>query len=100
MIEGSVRMQASNRQAVLRAATQVDSVHISVCVCTFKRPALLADLLQGLLNQTTDGTFTYSIVLVDNDRHESGRPTVERFQVARPEAIDYFVEPEQSIALA
>ncbi len=82
------------------AAQSTDSVHISVCVCTFKRPALLADLLQGLLNQTTNGKFTYSIVLVDNDRHESGRPTVENFRSTRPEAISYFVEPEQSIALA
>jgi succinoglycan biosynthesis protein ExoM len=98
--EASASLQTSNGQSALRAATPVDSVHISVCVCTFKRPALLADLLRGLLNQTTDGKFTYSIVLVDNDRHESGRPTVEQFRGARPEAINYFVEPEQSIALA
>jgi glycosyltransferase involved in cell wall biosynthesis len=69
-------------------------------VCTFKRPALLADLLRGLLNQTTDGKFTYSIVLVDNDIQESGRSTVEHFRTAAPETIHYVVEPEQSIALA
>jgi glycosyltransferase involved in cell wall biosynthesis len=78
----------------------VDLVHISICVCTFKRPALLADLLRGLLNQTTDEKFTYSIVLVDNDRYESARPTLEQFRDVRPGFINYAVEPEQNIALA
>jgi succinoglycan biosynthesis protein ExoM len=78
----------------------MDPAHISVCVCTFKRPLLLADLLRGLLNQATEGRFTYSIVLVDNDRNESARSTVEQFRDAPAGLISYFVEPEQSIALA
>jgi succinoglycan biosynthesis protein ExoM len=78
----------------------MDPVHISVCICTFKRPVLLADLLRGLLNQATEGKFTYSIILVDNDRNESGRPTLEQFRDAPSKIINYFVEPEQSIALA
>jgi len=74
--------------------------HISVCVCTFKRPALLAKLLKGLFDQRTDGKFTFSIVIVDNDRLGSARKTVEGFQASHELAIDYFIEPEQSIALA
>ena len=96
----SPSLPASNGYSAFQPTKSVKSVHISVCVCTFKRPALLADLLRGLLNQTTNGTFTYSIILVDNDRHESGRSTVEQFRAARPDAIHYIVEPEQSIALA
>ena len=75
-------------------------VHISICVCTFKRPALLAELLAGLVNQSTDGQFDFSIVVVDNDCHASARETVESLQRAHPGIIDYFVEQEQSIALA
>jgi len=75
-------------------------VHISVCVCTFKRPALLAELLGGLVNQSTGGQFDFSIVVVDNDCHASARETVESFQRASPRVIDYLVEKEQSIALA
>jgi glycosyltransferase involved in cell wall biosynthesis len=100
VIESPVSVQTSNGQSTPQTAAPMDTVHISVCVCTFKRPALLADLLRGLLNQTTEGKFTYSIVLVDNDRHESGRPTVDQFLGAHPETINYLVEPEQSIALA
>ena len=75
-------------------------MHISVCVCTFKRPALLSDLLRALLQQATEGRFTYSIVVVDNDSQGSARKTVERFQRENTGMIDYAVEFEQSIALA
>jgi glycosyltransferase involved in cell wall biosynthesis len=71
-----------------------------VCVCTFKRPALLADLLCGLLKQATDEKFTYSIVVVDNDRQQSARETVDRFQREHPKVVSYLVETEQNIALA
>jgi len=71
--------------------------HISVCICTFKRPALLAKLLKGAFEQQTDGKFTFSVVVVDNDRLGSARETVERFGSER---IRYVIEPEQSIALA
>lgn len=74
--------------------------HICVCVCTFKRPALLADLLTGLLSQKTDALFSFSVVVVDNDSRESGRETVERFQCNHPGIIQYFIEPTQNIALA
>jgi succinoglycan biosynthesis protein ExoM len=74
--------------------------HVSICVCTFRRPEMLADLLSGLIRQKTDGQFTLSIVVVDNDQAESARPTVERFQREQITRIEYFVEREQSIALA
>ena len=58
---------------------------------------MLANLLKGLFEQRTDGKFTISIVVVDNDRLGSARETVEHF---RSERINYVIEPEQSIALA
>ena len=47
--------------------------HITVCICTFKRPALLGQILEELRSQQTEGRFTYSIVITDNDRSESAR---------------------------
>jgi glycosyltransferase involved in cell wall biosynthesis len=69
-------------------------------VCTFKRPVLLGDLLKGLLDQISEGKFTFSIVLVDNDRNESARSTLGPFEETNRGIINYFVEPKQSIALA
>ena len=53
--------------------------HISVCICTFKRPELLTRLLERLENQRTDGLFTYSVVVADNDPAQSARQAVAAF---------------------
>ena len=74
--------------------------HISVCICTFKRPALLKRLLESLREQDTNGLFSFSIVVVDNDRSESARSVVEKFATGSPLRVAYFVEPRQNIALA
>jgi succinoglycan biosynthesis protein ExoM len=74
--------------------------HISVCVCTYKRPELLKRLLKDLSNQDTGGLFTYSIVVVDNDHLRSAEPAVSEFGRASTIPIKYCVEPQQNIALA
>ncbi len=74
--------------------------HISVCICTYRRPLLLKRLLDGLRDQVTDGLFSYSIVVVDNDRHRSAEPIVTAFAVSSDVPATYCVEPQQSIALA
>jgi len=74
--------------------------HISVCICTYKRPKLLANLLTELHNQTTDGSFTYSIVVVDNDYTGSAESVVEDRKSRSLIPIYYCKEPEQNIALA
>ncbi|HKQ38036.1 MAG TPA: glycosyltransferase family A protein [Verrucomicrobiae bacterium] len=74
--------------------------HISVCVCTYKRPELLGKLLRELEHQETNGRFTYSVVIADNDAKESARGAVEQFARGSRLGITYCVEPEQNIALA
>ena len=73
---------------------------ICVCVCTYKRPELLRRLLLKLNDQETNGQFDYSMVVVDNDRLESARKTVEAFGRESKVSVSYHVEPEQNIALA
>jgi glycosyltransferase involved in cell wall biosynthesis len=73
--------------------------HISVCICTYKRPKLLARLLRKLQNQQPTNLFTYSIVVVDNDCNQSAKETVSSIQKEFSLQIDYFVEPEQNFAL-
>lgn len=72
---------------------------VSVCVCTYKRPAPLLRLLHALENQQTDGCFAYSIVVVDNDREGSARAVVERFAAGSALAVAYEIQPEQNISL-
>lgn len=79
---------------------QSKTFHISVCICTFKRPEMLINLLEKLQNQKTDGLFTYSIVIADNDKQQSAKNSVEMFRKKSKVIIDYHCEPEQNIALA
>jgi glycosyltransferase involved in cell wall biosynthesis len=74
--------------------------HISVCICTFKRPHFLKRLLEELGCQDTNGLFTYSIVVADNDHLQSAKAVVSDFAAAASIPICYCVQPRQNIALA
>ncbi|MGB2677976.1 MAG: glycosyltransferase family A protein [Candidatus Acidiferrum sp.] len=74
--------------------------HITVCVCTYRRPELLKSLLEDLREQATGGLFTYSILVVDNDHQESANAVVSEFAAGQKIHADYYVQPEQNIALA
>ena len=73
--------------------------HINVCICTYKRPELLERLLRELDQQETDGLFTYSIVVADNDRLQSAGPVISKFSASSTIPIKYCVQPEQNISL-
>src|SRR5438445_11559444 len=77
-----------------------ETKHISVCICTYKRPRFLKGLLEKLGRQDMEGRFTYSIVVADNDHLQSGEAVVRDFASASGMPIRYCVEPRQNIALA
>jgi glycosyltransferase involved in cell wall biosynthesis len=81
-------------------APAAGSKHVSVCICTYKRPELLKRLLDELVAQETDGDFTYSIVVVDNDQLQSAQTVVSDFAASAVVPVHYFVEPQQNIAMA
>lgn len=74
--------------------------HISVCICTYKRPEYLYGLLKELAIQETAGQFAYSIVVVDNDIQQSAESVINTIRLESSLRIQYCVEPEQNIALA
>src|SRR5436853_7603472 len=69
---------------------------ISVCVCTYKRPDFLKRLLKELNSQITNGLFTHSIVVADNDRLRSAETIVSDFAASSHVPITYCVEPRQN----
>ena len=76
------------------------TAHISVCICTFKRPKLLKRSLAELRGLETGGRFDYSVVVADNDSQQSARETVSQFAGKSGIETFYCVEPVQNIALA
>jgi succinoglycan biosynthesis protein ExoM len=74
--------------------------HITVCICTFKRPLLLRRVIEALRGQVPDTEFVFSIVVCDNDYLESAKGVVLACSQNSPVSIDYIVESRRSIALA
>jgi succinoglycan biosynthesis protein ExoM len=92
-------IQKTNPSLDLTRAKSSPNPHISVCVCTCERTELLKCLLDRLVSQETEGLFTYSVVVGDNDSSQSARQVVDQFSANAHLAITYCVEPERNIAL-
>lgn len=73
---------------------------IDVCVCTFRRPQQLAQLLDALAAQQTHGTFTLSIVVVDNDPQASAASVLKAFSSRAQRPLRHAHEPAANIARA
>jgi len=73
---------------------------ISVCICTYKRPDMLARTLGGVIAQDTDPDFTWELVVVDNDELRSARTLVQDLRASGKGKIIYDYEPIKNIALA
>jgi len=74
--------------------------NISICICTFRRGDLLLRLLKSLETLDSDGLFTYSLVVADNDACRSAERLVHEFAVHSDIRVTYCVESQQNIALA
>ena len=72
--------------------------HISVCICTCRRPVMLENLLGNLDSLQTEGHFTYSVDVIDNDAGESAKRIVETFAKKSKVDVQYYVEPELGFA--
>jgi predicted glycoside hydrolase/deacetylase ChbG (UPF0249 family) len=95
------RLRGSHAPAPrLHAEDAVKTPHIAVCICTYKRPEELKRLLRSLDQQKTDGMFTYSVVVADNDATRSGESAVDEMRSTMRVAVKYCSEPEKGIARA
>lgn len=74
------------------------SCHLSVCVCTYQRPEWLGRLLNDLGHQNTHGSFTFEVIVADNDAAETGRTVAAELVAKSPVKIIYCVEPRRSIS--
>jgi succinoglycan biosynthesis protein ExoM len=74
---------------------------VLVCIPTFRRPAMLADLLASLQEQRFDeARLAVEIVVVDNDAGQSAEPVVAEVRDRLGWPVHYRLEPERNIAMA
>jgi glycosyltransferase involved in cell wall biosynthesis len=80
--------------------TTQNSPHVSVCVCTYKRPKLLAELLVSLASQTFP-LDKFEVIVVDNDESASAKFVIDEAIGRHPALrILYDIEPTQGISFA
>jgi glycosyltransferase involved in cell wall biosynthesis len=53
------------------------NVDVTLLVCTFNRSADLRELLETALAQENDGTFTFEVLVVDNNSSDETRTVVK-----------------------
>jgi glycosyltransferase involved in cell wall biosynthesis len=71
------------------------SVDVTLLVCTYNRSQDLADLLWTAVAQYTDGTFTYEILVVDNNSSDDTRSVVQSFVESGHQNVRYVFEAKQ-----
>jgi succinoglycan biosynthesis protein ExoM len=72
---------------------------VDICVATYQRPSLLAQLLQSVEQQDRRDAHV-RIIVVDNDPAESARETVQQFRSSTTLDVTYAVEPTPGISAA
>lgn len=79
---------------------QSNAPAVTVCVCTYRRPELLAALLDSLAAQTL-AKHRFEVVVVDNDKAQTGRAVIDRFREEQPQmSLRYESESRQGISFA
>jgi glycosyltransferase involved in cell wall biosynthesis len=73
---------------------------ISVCICSYRRPELLARLLSSIAGQRQAPAFRLEVIVSDNDRDRSAEPVVKRFVEECGMQVTYVCEPDRNISLA
>jgi len=80
--------------------TRSNTPEISVCICTYKRPDLLLQLLESLARQTLPAA-RFEAIVVDNDALASARQTILLAAQRYPAlVVRYEIEPVQGISYA
>jgi len=74
-------------------------VRIDICIATYKRPALLKQLLISLFEQQIDDSLSFQIIVVDNDKDGSAKHVIDKLIENAPVNIIYDIEPQQNISL-
>lgn len=73
---------------------------VAICVCTYRRPAMLARCLASLAAQVEPEEFALQIIVIDNEAEPNNREAVLAFGEACPYPVTYVHQPKRGIAAA
>lgn len=73
---------------------------VCVAVCSYKRPEMLKNTLNSLLDMELPVGLRTEIIIVDNDKNQTARPVVYEFFSNSPIKINYFCEETSGLSSA
>ncbi|MBA2127239.1 hypothetical protein DLM45_13545 [Hyphomicrobium methylovorum] len=73
---------------------------LAICICTYKRPRLLATCLASLETQKLPKDLSVVIIVIDNDRDRTAAQVVAEVAHRAPMPVEYVVEERRGIAAA
>jgi succinoglycan biosynthesis protein ExoM len=75
---------------------------VQICLLTYRRPDLLRQTLQSLLEQTalSDPGIVVHILVIDNHEAQSGRPAFDEVLASSPVPAHYICEPARGLSIA
>jgi len=79
--------------------SDADTLDVSICVCTFRRPAMLEALLEALSTHDLGG-FRAELIIVDNDPDHSAQPVCQTWLGRFPFDARILHQATPNIALA
>lgn len=84
---------------IIKTSQHNEQIVCSVCIATYKRPALLKKLIQSFYEQKEMDDITLEIIIVDNDDKESAKEIVAEFADQTSITVSYYNQPIPNIAL-
>jgi len=75
-------------------------VDISIIIGTYNRCESLAKTLDSILALTCDGSFTFELIVVDNNSTDETKKVVERLRPQYRTEVKYAFEPKQGVSYA
>ena len=67
---------------------------VSIVLCTYNRASMLQECIDSLLNQQTEGKFTFEVLVVDNRSTDNTAEVVASLQPTAPVPLRYVMEPQ------
>src|SRR4051812_49412007 len=76
------------------------TLDVSVLICTYNRAALLGEMLDSLAAMRDSGTYSWEVIVVDNNSTDATRAAIESRQAAVSVPLRYIFEARQGKSIA
>jgi glycosyltransferase involved in cell wall biosynthesis len=97
---GHVTQDVESYDRSATARREGEKVNATVLLCTYNRCALIPKVLDSLAAQSLPDSFTWEVIVIDNNSRDQTRVVVEEYERKFPDRFRYVFEAEQGLSRA